>query len=85
MKKVVVLFSSSIYCLAIAVFLMTTACQNKTIATSNDCVESTLKADCICTQIYKPVCGVDGKTYGNSCQLGCSNMDLDHKGACDGG
>jgi len=36
---------------------------------------------CICHKMYQPVCGADGKTYGNSCQAKCKNVKYTN-GAC---
>ncbi|XP_014204369.1 leech-derived tryptase inhibitor C-like [Copidosoma floridanum] len=44
--------------------------------------------DCAAITLYKPVCGTDGRTYGNSGQLGCYNkcnnkkVRVAHEGRC---
>ncbi len=36
----------------------------------------------VCPDIYKPVCGCDGKTYGNDCERIRAGVQKDHDGEC---
>lgn len=36
----------------------------------------------VCPTVYDPVCGVDGKTYSNSCYAEAASVEVDYEGEC---
>jgi hypothetical protein len=39
----------------------------------------------VCADLYQPVCGCDGVTYGNECRMQAAGASLRSDGTCDGG
>ncbi len=47
------------------------------------CSHAKLK-ECVCIDLFEPVCGVDGKTYSNSCFADCASVKFT-QGECSKG
>ncbi|MFZ4734855.1 MAG: Kazal-type serine protease inhibitor domain-containing protein [Bradymonadia bacterium] len=40
---------------------------------------------CVCPEIFAPVCGADGQTYGNACEAECAGVEIVAMGECGAG
>jgi hypothetical protein len=38
--------------------------------------------ECVCADVWMPVCGNNGKTYSNACFAKCAGVNF-HQGTCD--
>ncbi len=47
-------------------------------------ISTSIREQIICTQEYRPVCGVNNQTYSNPCRAKVANVVVAHQGICSG-
>ena len=57
-------------------------CGGETAAKKEDCIDLTKQSMRPCPEVYKPVCGCDGKTYPNQCSAEVKGLTGWTAGAC---
>lgn len=54
----------------------------ETLAASEDCILTPPPEPVMCTMQWQPVCGCDGKTYGNACAARAAGVPRFTEGEC---
>jgi hypothetical protein len=66
--------------IALVISLMLFSYQTLADQTPTDITEK--RPPCLCTKQWEPVCGANGRTYGNICEANCAHVAIEYEGAC---